>query len=29
VFPLEHGREAYARLQSAGQFGKVVIRVSS
>ena len=29
VFPLERGRDAYARLQSAGQFGKVVIRVSS
>ena len=28
-FPLDRGRDAYARLQSAGQFGKVVIRVSS
>ena len=29
VFPLDRGREAYAHLQSARQFGKVVIRVSS
>lgn len=29
VFPLERGRDAYARLQSAEQFGKVVISVSS
>lgn len=28
VFPLERGRDAYARLESAEQFGKVVIRVS-
>jgi NADPH:quinone reductase-like Zn-dependent oxidoreductase len=28
VWPLEQGRDAYARLQSAEQFGKVVIRVS-
>jgi NADPH:quinone reductase-like Zn-dependent oxidoreductase len=29
VFPIERGRDAYDRLQSAQQFGKVVIRVSS
>ncbi len=29
VFPLERGREAYARLQSGEQFGKVVVRVSA
>ena len=29
VFPLEGGRDAYAHLQNAEQFGKVVIRVSS
>ena len=28
VWPLEQGRDAYARLESAEQFGKVVIRVS-
>ena len=29
VFPLERGRDAYARLQKSEQFGKVVINVSS
>jgi NADPH:quinone reductase-like Zn-dependent oxidoreductase len=29
VFPLERGRDAYAHLKNAEQFGKVVIRVSS
>ena len=28
VFPLDEGRQAYERLQSGGQFGKVVIRVA-
>ena len=28
VFPLEQGRQAYERLASAGQFGKVVISIS-
>jgi NADPH:quinone reductase-like Zn-dependent oxidoreductase len=28
VWPLEQGRDAYARLESAEQFGKVVIRIS-
>lgn len=28
VFPLERGREAYERLASGAQFGKVVLRVS-
>jgi NADPH:quinone reductase-like Zn-dependent oxidoreductase len=28
VFPLEQGRDAFARLKNAEQFGKVVVRVS-
>lgn len=28
VFPLEKGRDAFARLKSGAQFGKVVIRIS-
>ena len=28
VFPLENGRDAFARLKSADQFGKVVIRIA-
>lgn len=29
VFPLSAARDAYARLQSGGQFGKVVIQVAT
>jgi NADPH:quinone reductase-like Zn-dependent oxidoreductase len=28
VFPLEKGRDAFARLKSAAQFGKIVVRIS-
>jgi NADPH:quinone reductase-like Zn-dependent oxidoreductase len=28
IFDLEHGRDAFARLESAGQFGKIVVRVA-
>ena len=28
VYDLENGREAYARLASGGQFGKIVVRVA-
>jgi NADPH:quinone reductase-like Zn-dependent oxidoreductase len=28
VFPLEKGRDAFARLKSAEQFGKIVVRIS-
>ncbi len=29
VFPLEHGRDAFARLESGTQFGKIVVRIGS